>query len=345
MTRRTELSTTNSTEIRSEAGTILAFDAGSTTIPALTSATTSISASSLTGMIIQESRIEPEKIIFNRNTWSKHKEIGPGLYLRFVKSKLNPLEKERLASRLTSLQYLLKTTEETCQQGLKDALQKEMAVIVVAQQAAACGYDEVVDSSVIEKYRGLTKTRVDFGLLETFPRPIPKEIRTIISEARRKKLFDYFFVLYHNPTQEQIRSTKDKVIEKDPILFGSFAFDPDKPFYICDWVDELCDLTFDKFVTKVKTVDPEFKPGDVKPLTQKEMEYLRDSVTSKHKNLKNARPSTYRSLAVVSEIESDTFSWDNCLKILKALWKSWRERKTKQNLLSSNGFNVVTRWD
>ena len=44
---------------------------------------------------------------------------------------------------------------------------------------------------------------------------------------------------------------EEKRIKKDPILFG-VIYGSNKLYYIADWVDEYCDLTWDQVVEKLE---------------------------------------------------------------------------------------------
>lgn len=90
------------------------------------------------------------------------------------------------------------------------------------------------------------------GLIElkNYPRDIPQEQYELILQA--KGFFDDIYILYTDQTEEMEELKK----EKDPIAFGvlkdeKYGIDS-RLFFICDWVDEYCDLTFDKFIEQYK---------------------------------------------------------------------------------------------
>ena len=219
------------------------------------------------------------------------------LVFSYVKSKLTRIEQSRLKSRIARLQYLLETCDETEQFALKDELVRNAAIAIREQECAACGYDRNIDRKTIDRFRKDAKTRIDFDELEKFPRPIPENVRKKIQSVREKGLFDTLWVLYNNPSKEQVKSTKDKIIEKDPILFGTYCYAPDVFYFIADWIDEVCDLTFEQFIERVKAVDPGFDPETVTPLTLKDINAIKDRARQQHDRLKGTTPSNFRSLA------------------------------------------------
>src|SRR5208283_2775599 len=97
-----------------------------------------------------------------------------------------------------------------------------------------------VDRSVIDKFRYKVKDQViKFEELEKFPRMIPSKVQKVIAEVKERKLFDKHHVLFIDYTKEQPKKTnKEKIRERDPILFGSYAYQPDRFYFITDWIDE-----------------------------------------------------------------------------------------------------------
>ena len=230
-------------------------------------------------------------------------KFSASLIFSYVKSKLTKTQQEKLKARISNLKYILDSCEQTEQFALKDELVKIMAIAIRQQECAACGYDKIIEKQFINKFRDNVKTNIDFKNLESFPRLIPKAIRSKIESVRNKGLFDELWVLYNNPSKEQLKSTKEKVVEKDPILFGMFSYAPDTFYFIADWIDEVCDLTLDKFVDRIKTVDPQYKLAKVKALTLNDIEIIKERAKTQHERLKNTNASTFRNIAGQEEAD------------------------------------------
>ena len=54
--------------------------------------------------------------------------------------------------------------------------------------------------------------------------------------------------VYYDPNKEAYQKTKQEIEdEKDPILFGLIR-GSDKLYFIGEWIDDICDLTFDELI-------------------------------------------------------------------------------------------------
>lgn len=231
------------------------------------------------------------------------KRIGPKLYFNYVKSKLTKLEQKKLKSRLSKLQTLVKNAEDMGQHALYEEFGKMLAVVARETEAAVCGYDTWVNTTDITKF--MTQVRendeskqqiVFFKKLEEFSRVIPADIQKVIKSAKKKGIFDELWVLYLDYSGEQVKTNKEKIREKDPILFGRFSYDPNKMFYLADWVDEYCDLTLSKFVDTLKASDPEYQVNEVEEIDADLVERIKKEVKERHERLANTNRENFREL-------------------------------------------------
>lgn len=134
--------------------------------------------------------------------------------------------------------------------------------------------------------------------LKNFPRIVPDEV--VDKWLPVREYFDEAFVLFTDYTEKSEekntvaaamgkQSTQAEVEkkrkEKDPILFGAIKVDSErntlkgncyeKMYFIADWVDDYCDLTFDKLLERlteegkedmVKEITPVDSPEDFRKL-------------------------------------------------------------------------------
>ena len=88
--------------------------------------------------------------------------------------------------------------------------------------------------------------------MKNYEREFPDDVIDQIIKA--KEIFgNNLFVVYTDYSKKSSKEVKKKRIEKDPILFGAIIKDNvcfDRLYYICDWVDEYCDLTLEKLAGK-----------------------------------------------------------------------------------------------
>lgn len=229
------------------------------------------------------------------------KRIGPKLYFKYVKSKLTKVQQGKLKSRLQKLQKMVKDADEVGQKALYEEFSKMLVVAVRESEAAACGYDVYVNKQDVDKYMHTVTESDDsylnpvyFKTLEEFPRPIPAKVQKIIKSVRSKGIFDQMWVLYLDYTKEQIKSTKEKIREKDPILFGSFSYDPNRLYFIADWIDEHCDLTLSKFIDTLKKDDETYETNKIEDITPEYLERIKNEIREREERMRNVNVNNFR---------------------------------------------------
>jgi hypothetical protein len=99
--------------------------------------------------------------------------------------------------------------------------------------------------------------------LKDFTRVIPKNV--LIKKEKVKDVFDDF-VIYHywNDEAEKNREKKQKISPaekeklRDPVLFGIIK-ETNRLYFIADWEDDFCDLTFSEMIEVIGKDDEEFE--------------------------------------------------------------------------------------
>ena len=249
--------------------------------------------------------------------------VTSGFYFDHVKTSMTPLQQEDLQARVAKLTGSLDLIPRE-QKGLREEIKKLLAVSYLQQKAASLGYDKVVTEEVIQEFRHKVEFRSpELMRLAVFPRMIPAEPLAKFEEAKAAGLFDEFYVLTWNPAQEQLKSVTERVIDRDPILFGQFTFDPSLFYYITSWVDEVCDLTFEKMVDAMQETYPTFNPSTVTPLNDESVDYLIKMAQARYALLRNTNSTRYRSDALINQLEDEAFSWKNTRRILMALLRQF----------------------
>lgn len=237
--------------------------------------------------------------------------ISPKLYFSFVKSKLTKVEMSEVKKRLGLLQMLADSASDIGQRGLMEDIEKQMYVLIRDQEAAVCGFSQFVLYSDIQKFRyRVESSTIAFTDLKNYSRSIPTRIRNKIKVIQDKKIFDSYHVLYNDLVDTpSLKTTSEKVKEKDPILFGRFKYDEDRYFYLLDWVDEYCDLTFKSFVQELKKdkVQKDYV-HKVTELTIDDMESIKNRVTEREKTVENTNSSNWKEIEKlqkkIEELES-----------------------------------------
>lgn len=245
--------------------------------------------------------------------------LSAKLYFKFIKSKLTKVQQEKLKAKLGKLSSLIEYSKGTNQLALYEESAKKILEVVKEQEAAILGIDYFVTKDIIDKHTNSVRDKViRFKKLAEFPRIIPKNVRVRLKSLQEKELFDEYHILYTDYTapSEEIKSTKQKIIEKDPILFGSFNIMPEKFYFIADWQDEYCDLTFDKLVDKVSKLDSDFTIPAIANLDEKYVQNLKKEIIERQEKLKATNARNFKALAA-SENSRIKKTW---LSRLLKLW-------------------------
>lgn len=228
--------------------------------------------------------------------------INPALVFRFVKSKLSKVEAAKLKEQAKKLQKFVKDAKEIGQQATYEEMAKMLTGIVGLLELEACGFDKYVSEEMVKKFEYKVQDRVlRYGKLESFPRAIPDRIRRKIKQVQSKNLFTEYWILYLDYAKENLKTNKDKIREKDPILFGKIPNNPDKLFYIVDWVDEYCDLTLKKFIEEVKNKDADFEMETLPELDDQFLASLKKEVQDRDSRLATTGVGNFRQNMTVED--------------------------------------------
>lgn len=232
----------------------------------------------------------------------KNDGINPALVFRYLKSKWTTTEIKKLKGQAKKLQKFVRDTKELGQQAAHEELVRMLLSITGILELQACGFDKYIQEDTVKKFEYKVKDRVlKFDKFENFPRAIPDDIRLRIKEIQKKGMFDEYWILYLDYAKEKLNTNKDRIKEKDPILFGKIKSNPDKLFYLVDWVDEYCDLTLAKFVEEVKTKNPDFQIEVLPELDDNYLADLKKEFEARRDRLSGATPSNFRDLMVKEE--------------------------------------------
>lgn len=207
----------------------------------------------------------------------EEKELTPSQYFEKIKNAKNTATLESIKNSYGVMALLAEKYNTTGQTRslrklnfLADVLKKEEKLIEL-------GIDTFVYRDMIEDYIDhVSKDAVKVIELSRYTREIPDEIVEVIK--RTKGIFDELYVVFTDYTGKEERKIAQERRDKDPILFGCFKNDrmiSDRFYVLGDWVDEYCDLTFDKFVEGYKSKHEETPERKITvPQTAEELKQL-----------------------------------------------------------------------
>lgn len=171
-------------------------------------------------------------------------------FFESVKSEL--MKTEKYESRINKLNKLIEDARNSGQIALMEKLNSVKKIEHRKAIVYAAGIDRAVDQSTIVKFGDKFTKGLSIDPIKNYIRHIPNEIVDKISSLRKDKVFDDFFILHYDEEEKSLSETEEEkkiriAKEKDPILFGVLA-GCDTLYYVADWIDEYCDLTFDKLI-------------------------------------------------------------------------------------------------
>jgi len=236
------------------------------------------------------------------------KVIHPQLYFKFVKSKMTKLEQKEMHERLAKLQVLVRQAEDLGQKALYEEFARKIAICVREQELSVCGIEYIINRDSVDRYKNKVKdVDIRFKKLAEYDRPIPTNVKKRLDKFKKIKMFDDYMVLYLDYKEKidvdnkkksvaEVKTNKQKIKEKDPILFGTLDYEPDKLYFIADWVDEYCDLTLDKFVQTLKKDDPEYELEHFDSIDEEYIQRMVRESRERQDRLKKTNSGNYKKL-------------------------------------------------
>lgn len=251
--------------------------------------------------LVLENKVQLEKYKEGNSSSSQvPTEYSPKLYFTYVKSKLKKMHKEELKRRLEKLVSYVEYARESKQLALFEEATKRTIEVVRKQEAFACGIDYFVNEEDVNRFKNSVKDKViKFKDWSEFPRVAPKKVINKIKYLMENNIFDNYKVLYTDYTKssQELKSFKKQAIEKDPILFGVFESNPKVLYFIIDWEDEFCDLTFDVFVKEVGSLNSSFELGKAVSIDDKYINSLKEDLKLRKNMLKNTNSSNFKEVS------------------------------------------------
>lgn len=167
----------------------------------------------------------------------------------FFRSAKNSAEELVIVeSRAAGYEAALKKTKEAGQTALFEKLSKCIDAVRAETQMVAAGITKYITEETL--VRLVTKNYKMDGLrldwIANFTRFIPDDVLKTKRTSDERELFDNYVILHYDPLGRHVDETEEqKAARKDPVLFGVLE-GRRRLYFIGDWKDEFCDLTFDQ---------------------------------------------------------------------------------------------------
>lgn len=233
--------------------------------------------------------------------------LEPSEYFKILKGKLEGINEEELQRSLNYVADQILAAKRVGQKSFLRQLSFTGDALLKEQILLSRGIKDYVLRDDIKQFilNVNPKNSIKIIELERYPRAIPLEVLQKISEVQTLNLFDDYCIVFTDLTNEDYSTPEEKKFvarNRDPIVFGFFR-DPqtgkshDRFYFIADWEDEHCDLTFSKLIDKMS------KQGFKKPGNEisNDHNYLQNLIKSSLKETEEKKTLTNQ------QIKKETF--------------------------------------
>ena len=210
--------------------------------------------------------LDPKEMEKLHKSYEEH-TMTPSQYFNLLKGIKKTLQVEEIETVIENAMDAMETFKITGQKSLAENLLRRLELAIKERNAVLHGYTSVINRIDLEVWvhdiYTSNKEKDDASPIrviemERYQRPIPEEVIEKLIDA--KKYFERFYIVFTDYTGETERQVAKEKRDKDPILFGAFMTETKggnvRPsshlFFIADWVDEHCDLTFDQIIKQFK---------------------------------------------------------------------------------------------
>lgn len=231
--------------------------------------------------------------------------VEPSDYFKILKGKIKNVSEDDLKSQLSVIGEQLIAARNIGQQTFLEKLAFTWETILKEQILLKCGITQYVYKDDIKYFLDNIKPQNSIKIieLERYPRAIPLDVLHRVNDVKSKNIFDEFCVVFTDFTSEKYQSEEDKkVIErnKDPIIFGYFkqketGLKHDRFYFVADWEDENCDLTFTRMIEKMSAMNMK-KPDKV---INNDVTYLQEIVNNTLADIKTNYENKYQKTPTV----------------------------------------------
>lgn len=179
--------------------------------------------------------------------------ISPQLFFSYIKKKLGIVEKHRLQTRLARIEKAFDKAVENGQNMLAEKILTNLCIEMRESKIYSKGITKYIERENLYRYKNRIKDgHISDTRLKDFTRHIPKDVAKRINAV--KDAFDDFVIFHYwdenaakKVEKKEQMTPKEKSAMRDPVVFGIIK-ETDKLYFVADWEDEYCDLTFKKIV-------------------------------------------------------------------------------------------------
>lgn len=166
----------------------------------------------------------------------------------------NDEELKFVQGKVEKLRLMMDDAKSNGQIALAERIKKDAYIVLTEDQLVENKFNKIVSEERMIEFVENYQKELSLTYIKNYVRLIPRDVCDKKKSIDELCIFDNYVVLHFDPNAESEAMTQEEVKEeiarrKDPILFGLIRGSR-KFYFIGDWKDEYCDLTFDKFVEK-----------------------------------------------------------------------------------------------
>ena len=206
---------------------------------------------------MRKKKLKDESLTYETDEETKE----PTEYFKILKSSLSEANENMLNDNLAVIAEHLISAKSVGQKSLMNKLAFTYDVIIKEQILLTRGIYRYVDKDDIQKFIDKIEPANSIKIieLERYPRVIPLDSLQAIEKIKDQGIFYEYCIVFTDFTEGEYSTPEDKEFVKknrDPIVFGLFTnrnscLQHSRFYFITDWEDEYCDLTFDRMITKM----------------------------------------------------------------------------------------------
>jgi len=191
------------------------------------------------------------------------KGVTPRLMFKLWKAKLGPVGKATYKRRLHKIEQLVVKYQKLGHNALAEQFRRRIVEATKLAEIAGAGIKFMIDREFVDSRRFMIrKGQISRTRLDEFTRVVPDKVLKKVQAIRKLGVFDDFLVYHYwddevaaklKKLQKMNQKEQEAMADRrDPVLFGVCKAVPEQLFFIADWEDEYCDLTFDELVKSLK---------------------------------------------------------------------------------------------
>jgi hypothetical protein len=190
----------------------------------------------------QEKRMIEMKIWF-KSIFRKGRQ-SPIKYFKSLKESIDELS--NIEDKIEYLNRIIETLRESKQLNMLDSAYAQKMILEYEKTLKDNNFKKFITEENLVKFTLKCKKGLRIDYVNEFDRIIPKSVIANRDKAEDLKVFDNYIILHYDPATKNVNLTE----KKDPILFGLIK-NSNKLYFIDDWIDEKCDLTYDKIIKEL----------------------------------------------------------------------------------------------